>query len=225
MSDVEKVYAINQFIVDNTEYDEGAYESLRYIGAGFLDENFLHASTVGGVFIQGYAICEGYTGAFMLLTDYVGIRSIAVTGYTADDPGRHMWNRVLIGDQWYVVDVTHNDDELIPNSVLLLADDMADQIYTEDAFFLIDRKLDYHRAPGSSVYEYYFLRGLLVNNVSDGIDLLIRLIQAGNHPATIRLPVDITEGQLEQIAQALANHFQRGVVYYHLNGVMSVLFQ
>ena len=224
MSDVEKVIAINQYIVDHTVYDDDAYESLRYIGPGFLLEEFLHASTAGGVFLQGYAICEGLTAAFMLLTDYVGIRSIAVTGHTTKDPGRHMWNRVLIGDQWYIVDVTYNDDEHVPNSALLLADDLADEFYFEDEFFLIDSKLKDYRAPGASIHEYYYLRGLIANDTSEALEILIQQLQTGT-AATVRVPIDTTEEQIEQIAQSLANLFQRGVVFYQLNSVIRIMFQ
>jgi len=224
MSDVEKVFAINQFIIDNTVYDDDAYESLRDLENFFLEEDFLHTSTAGGVFIQGYAICEGFSAAFMILADYVGIESIAVTGYTVDDAGRHMWNRVLIGEQWYIVDVTHNDDDLVPNSVLLLADDIADQIYVEDRFFLIDSKLAYHRAPIPSVHEYYYLQGLFANDISEGTDLVVNQLQAGDF-AMVRLPIDVTNEQLDEIAQVVANRFQRAVVYYHFNGVMHVVLQ
>ena len=224
MSDVEKVIAINQYIIDHTVYDDDAYESLRYVGPGFLEEEFLHASTAGGVFIQGYAVCEGLTAAFMLLTDYVGIRSIAVTGHTAKDEGRHMWNRVLIGDQWYVVDVTYNDDEHVPNSALLLADDLADHLYFEDTFFLIDSKLTDYRAPGLSTYEYYFLRGQVANDISEAFDVIIQQLQTDTS-AIVRVPIDTTEAQIEEIAQTLANHFQRGVVFYQLNSVIRVVLQ
>ena len=224
MSDVDKVIAINQYIIDNTVYDDDAYESLRYIGPGFLMEEFLHASTAGGVFIQGYAVCEGLTAAFMLLTDYVGIRSIAVTGHTAKDEGRHMWNRVLIGDQWYIVDVTYNDDEHVPNSALLLADDLADQLYFEDTFFLIDSKLTDYRAPSSSMYEYYLLRGQVANDMTEALDVLIQQLQTESS-AIVRVPIGTTEAQIEQTAQTIANHFHRGVVFYQLNSVVQVLFQ
>ena len=225
MSDAERVYAINQFIIDNTVYHDAAYESLRNNqNRYFYDETYFYASTAGGVFIQGYAVCEGYSAALMLLTDYIGIQSIAVTGHTVDDPGRHMWNRVLIDDQWYIVDPTHNANGHVPNSVLLLADDIADQIYIEDTFFLIDRKLNDYRAPGPSIHEYYYSHGLAVTSVLEGIDLLVYLLQTQNS-AAIRLPIDTTEAQFDQIGQAIADHFQRGLIYYHFNGVIHIIFQ
>ena len=224
MSEAEKVIAINQFIIDHTTYDEDAYESIRSESIYLYNEDFFHASTAGGVFIQGYAVCEGYAAAFMLLTDYVGIPSIAVTGHTVDDPGRHMWNRVLIGDQWYVVDPTHNDQEQAKNSVLLLADDLADQIYIEDRLFLINRKLDDFRAPLPSIHEYYYSHGLLANDVAEAIDLLIYQLQSASN-ATIRVPLDTTDSQFGQIGQAVTDHFHRSSRSYWINGVFHISLQ
>jgi len=224
MSDVEKVYAINQFIIDHTVYDEDAYEWIRSGAPRGEAERFTHANTPAGVFIHGLAVCGGYATAFMLLADYVGIESIQVTGYTVDNPERHAWNRVLIGDQWYVVDPTHNDAEPTFNTVLLLADDLADQIYIEDQFFLIPNKLGSHRAPKPSIHEYYVAQDLSASSVSEGINLLIGQLQ-NQSSATIRVPFDTTDEQFGQIGQAVTDHFGRGTWIYWLNGVLHIRFE
>ena len=225
MSDVQKVVAINQFIIDTTEYDEAAYEAIKAATDHFLIEDYFHASTAKGVFLRGLAVCEGYAAAFMLLTDYVGIPSIMVTGHTVNDPDeRHAWNRVLIEGQWYVVDPTHNDLEKTPNSVLLLADDIADYIYIADTFFLIDDLYDDFRALGPSIFEYYYSRGLFANGVLEATNLLISQLQNQNQ-ATIRLPINSTIDEFDQVGQAIADHFHRNIIYHYFNGVMHIILQ
>ncbi len=52
-------------------------------------------------------VCEGYSRAFKLLCDRVGIPCVLTEGYS--EGGSHMWNNVWMGDGWYGVDVTWND--------------------------------------------------------------------------------------------------------------------
>lgn len=71
-----------------------------------------------GALVDGLAVCEGYSEAFKLICDRIGIPCILVIGdaVTSEGLGPHMWNAVLMDDgKWYFIDVTwddQNDGEL-----------------------------------------------------------------------------------------------------------------
>lgn len=81
----------NDYICDNTVYDENAYLS----------------QTVYGCLINGKALCEGYSRAFKLLCNQVGIKCDLIYGRSESED--HMWNCVNINGNYNYVDVTWND--------------------------------------------------------------------------------------------------------------------
>lgn len=217
MSDVEKIYAINTYICDNTVYNDAAANA----SGNQMHEDYYYANTAEGVFIHGSAVCEGYATAFMLLADAVDIKSMMVTGYGLDNlDSRHAWNRVLLNDQWYVVDVTHNDMEETPNSVLLLADVSADKIYIADAYYVLDDDLTSYQATGEDIYEYYRYHNLYVST-NDAASVVIKQLQ-NNNRATIRVPIETTEYQFDQIADKIVASINHSIRYYYTNGVLTV---
>ena len=52
-------------------------------------------------------VCEGYSKAFKLVCDELGIPCILVDGTGSGD--KHEWNYVQMDGQWYAVDVTYDD--------------------------------------------------------------------------------------------------------------------
>ena len=65
--------------------------------------------TICGVLINGRAKCEGYAKALHYLARRAGLNSMCVTG--ASDRGvLHVWNVVRLGEHYYNVDVTWDDD-------------------------------------------------------------------------------------------------------------------
>ena len=97
-SEYEREKYVNDFIVDNCEYDTEAAKS---------DYTTGNVSTAYGVLVEGKAICEGYARAFQLLCNKLGIECVSVTGMT-DNVG-HAWNCARIDGDWCQVDVTWND--------------------------------------------------------------------------------------------------------------------
>lgn len=71
------------------------------------------------VFCDSYTVCAGYTKAFELLMNSVGIDTIGVTSHWVtglDAYGReitegHAWNTVCLNDSWYNVDLTWDDQD------------------------------------------------------------------------------------------------------------------
>ena len=108
MTDVEKVKAIYKWLVSNVTYDNAVLNPNN--GTDTTDGQWvMYASWFAeGVFDYGYAVCDGISKAFTILTGLEGIRSVRITSNAQG----HAWNKVFIdtnGDgvgEWYVVDAT-----------------------------------------------------------------------------------------------------------------------
>lgn len=91
---------INNYLIDNCEYDKEAAESENIIG---------NESDAYGALVEGSAVCEGYSRAFGLLCNRLNIECVSVSGYS--DEELHQWNCVKLDGEWYNVDVTWNDSD------------------------------------------------------------------------------------------------------------------
>lgn len=141
-TDEEKAIAINQWVVDHTEYDYdslAAYEGDSLVDGGSMpmgriayDSEFTAWSPLG-VFRDGKAVCMGYAQAFTLIAREAGLESIIVGGEVFDG-GPHAWNRVRIDGTWKSLDPTWNDDASDPNRYLLIneGDYVGDALRTAD---------------------------------------------------------------------------------------------
>lgn len=93
-----------------------AYNSDKLAGIDNVTPNAIEAvsALVSGHKGKEGPVCEGYSRAFKLLCDEVGIPCILVSGTSSDSRGtfNHMWNEVMLNGQWYSVDIT-SDDPLI----------------------------------------------------------------------------------------------------------------
>lgn len=89
--DYEKIKYFHDYLVQNCTYLSGEFSASPY-----------------GSLVRKTAICQGYAHAFMLLCREAGIECVCVTG-NADGP--HMWNKVKINNDWYVIDVTWDDND------------------------------------------------------------------------------------------------------------------
>lgn len=99
-TDYELELYVNDYLVNNCVYDKEAAESEKLIG---------HENDAYGALVEKKAVCEGYSRAFQLLCNRLGIDCINISG-TADGES-HAWNNVKLDGEWYEVDVTWNDTD------------------------------------------------------------------------------------------------------------------
>lgn len=155
---VEKLSKIHDYIALNVIYDsallqlsEDPQNSYSYL-SGFRGFN------LEGALLDGKAVCDGITKAFMLLARMEGIECIRVTGKNAANVG-HAWNKVRIGDVWYNVDVTGDDilaSGILPNNGII-------ETLAHDKFLVSDdflaaagyREDDYGYVDATGQYNYY----------------------------------------------------------------------
>lgn len=97
-TDFEKVKAIHDYIVINSEYDYENYKK------GTVPEESYNAY---GSLINGIAVCDGYTKAAIILLNKLGIDNNYVIGYA--NGGLHSWNQVKINGEYYFMDITFDD--------------------------------------------------------------------------------------------------------------------
>lgn len=98
-----KVLDINNYIVNLVTYDPNWQRD--------NESRFTH--DVYGVFVdpRHYAVCDGYSKAFLLLCEREGIECVVVKGTALPNLENHAWNYVKMDDgKWYAIDVTWNDN-------------------------------------------------------------------------------------------------------------------
>lgn len=103
MTDFEKVRAIYEKLILETVYDKAV---LTLVENGEEGLTAYRAFALEGVFIDKLAVCDGISKAFASLCAMEGIACIRVSGTTVDGKTPHAWNKVKLGEKWYVVDAT-----------------------------------------------------------------------------------------------------------------------
>ena len=99
-TDYELELYVNNYLVDNCVYDKEAAESEEIEG---------HENDAYGALVEKKAVCEGYSRAFQLLCNRLGVDCISISG--SGDGESHAWNNVRLDGEWYEVDVTWNDTD------------------------------------------------------------------------------------------------------------------
>lgn len=89
MSDIEKLCALHDFLIQHSRYDAA--------GGG----------NIADILYGGKGSCEAYSAAMCVLLEIAGIPSRIVTGSAAGGP--HAWNLVRLNGAWYHVDATWDD--------------------------------------------------------------------------------------------------------------------
>ena len=96
LSDEEKVLFVHDYLVYNCQYDH---------------ENYLAGTIPGdsysayGALINGICVCAGYSQAFTIIMDKLGIDS----EYLVSSAENHAWNLVNLDGEWYHLDTTFDD--------------------------------------------------------------------------------------------------------------------
>ncbi|MBD5546889.1 MAG: hypothetical protein HDQ97_05770 [Lachnospiraceae bacterium] len=216
MSDFEKEMAINTYLCENAQYDDAALENAEKYHFTQVDEDFYDSFTAYGILVDGVGVCASYSAAFKLLADAAGLDSIVVTGYL-EGSVPHAWNKVKIGDEWYIVDATNNDNDIIDNALLNLSDAAAYGTLVENDTFVMDGSLyDYMAIEDELEYyhatERYFSRDEIADQLAE------QLLADGI--AVLRTDYDIDDDAFYNIAQQAADKSQKNISGYYWMGVI-----
>ncbi|MDR1754056.1 MAG: hypothetical protein LBR74_04020 [Eubacterium sp.] len=95
MSDFEKALALHDYLILNVKYD--------------IKKPTDDSRTAYDALVDGIAVCQGYSLAYIHLLKLCGIESIMLNSRAMN----HAWNYVKIGNYWYHVDVTSDDPVML----------------------------------------------------------------------------------------------------------------
>gem|GEM_PF-3559957 len=117
-SDEEKVRKIHDLICERVSYNFEA------VNTGYVNDNreFTQSMYSALGWPTKKTVCAGYSYAFQYLANKYGIDCVSVTSGgvdsdTGETAGGHQWNAVRIEDQWYMIDLTWDDDPLADGTI------------------------------------------------------------------------------------------------------------
>ncbi|MBQ7453377.1 MAG: InlB B-repeat-containing protein [Clostridia bacterium] len=99
MSDINKLRAIYEWLIENVTYDYEAANNSAYNSTWYLYDSWF----AEGAIIHKKAVCDGFAKALLILAQIENIPTIRVSG------DGHAWNKVYLDGKWYGVDATHGN--------------------------------------------------------------------------------------------------------------------
>lgn len=162
MTDFEKVLSIFDWICINTVYDHTTYANKIYptqCACYYLE----------GVFDNGVSVCDGFSKAFSLMCNMLDIDALRVTGNAIvnGESGGHAWNKVLLDEKYYFVDITwteiysSNDNEILSHRYFLMSDNDV-----EDTHFEYSARQKFKKYLASNNYGYFNQRTFEINDTT-----------------------------------------------------------
>jgi hypothetical protein len=110
MDEATMIKEIHDYVAERVDYhyDAAASNTSEYDYAFSPLAVFINKAELGNK-----VVCQGYSKAFKIICDRMGIDNALLTGmaYGKDDSEYHMWNAVRINKMWYAVDVTWDDQK------------------------------------------------------------------------------------------------------------------
>lgn len=180
-TDYELELYANDYLVDNCVYDKEAAETEELEG---------HENDAYGALVEKKAVCEGYSRAFQLLCNRLGVDCISISGF--GDGESHSWNNVKLDGEWYEVDVTWNDTDgdmefPIYDYFNLPSDKFSEShstspLYSEVSLSEYENSQYYHNvfAPvcTGTKYYYYSYSCVTVDDINDSEEVTNAIAQA-----------------------------------------------
>lgn len=116
-NELKEINSICESIIENITPEMSTYDKLKVIHDGFIawgdygGMSSAYAGNIKGAFLEKKAVCEGFSRAFLLLCQKVGIPCLYVSGSLCtstetDTWGNHAWNFVQVDGEWYLADIT-----------------------------------------------------------------------------------------------------------------------
>ncbi len=155
--DYQKVKFVHDYIIEYNSYDYDAFEKGDAIDA----ETDARVSSAYGALVLGDVMCAGYARAFDLVMHKLGYESLYVSGEA--DGGAHAWNLVLIGEDFYHIDLTWDDLDGDPAEVrynyFCLTDEEISKTHS------VDEGIEYPEA-NATEYNYFIKEGMILDYYS-----------------------------------------------------------
>lgn len=141
-STYEKIYAVYDFICQNTVYD---YDNLN-------DEDYKLKYTAYAALIDGKSVCQGYALLFYRMALELGVDSRVIAG--TGNQAAHGWNIVEINDLYYNVDATwdagSSEYDYFLKADKNFTDHVRNEEYTSNEFYAVYPMADEDYVPSNS---------------------------------------------------------------------------
>lgn len=151
MTTYEKILSIYDYICMSSVYDYWVVEQSTRSGFISTDYKCFYLESLLSDNQTKLAVCDGYSKTFSLLCNMENIDCYRVTGIaqTSGGLGAHAWNKVKLGDKWYVVDITWTEYSLMDEAV-----NVSGIMYSQNKYEVLGHK--YFLVNDSFVSENHF---------------------------------------------------------------------
>jgi len=190
LSDVDKVMAVHDYLIDHIEYSNPHIRSFAY-----------------GALIEGKAVCQGYAQSLAMILNNLNVECHTIVAMTkGSNPVLHAWVRVKLDGEWYYIDLTWDDTPWAEDKnykYFLINTDMISR----------DHETGYSLAGGPEVdgskYLYYaYKKQGIFAETKDDIDKIIRdQINATNQSYTtvkIAVPASVPDYEIHGAIRRIA---------------------
>ena len=190
LSDVDKVMAVHDYLIDHIEYSNPHIRSFAY-----------------GALIEGKAVCQGYAQSLAMILNNLNVECHTIVAMTkGSNPVLHEWVRVKLDGKWYYIDLTWDDTPWAEDKnykYFLINTDMISR----------DHETGYSLAGGPEVdgskYLYYaYKKQGIFAETKDDIDKIIRdQINATNQSYTtvkIAAPASVPDYEIHGAIRRIA---------------------
>lgn len=192
LSDVDKVMAVHDYLIDHIEYSNPHIRSFAY-----------------GALIEGKAVCQGYAQSLAMILNNLNVECHTIVAMTkGSNPVLHEWVRVKLDGKWYYIDLTWDDTPWAEDKnykYFLINTDMISR----------DHETGYSLAGGPEVdgskYLYYaYKKQGIFAETKDDIDKIIRdQINATNQSYTtviIAVPASVPDYEIHSAIRRIAGN-------------------
>ena len=210
MTDYQKALALHDYLAHNVAYDNDTMDN--YVGE---EESYVSCYHLEGVFNYKTAVCAGFAKAYTVMCNIVGIPCIYVRG--EKDGVMHAWNKILIENKWYVVDVTKDNEEV---------DDKRGASYihfliSDESYFEITGYNETNDTP-SALYDYVNHECVyVVTDVEDILQILEKATESGTYAVNIKF-AESAFADGDSVVEFLENaNFTNQIVYVDSSAITS----
>ena len=192
LSDVDKVMAVHDYLIDHIEYSNHHIRSFAY-----------------GALIEGKAVCQGYAQSLAMILNKLNVECHTIVAMTkGSNPVLHEWVRVKLDGEWYYIDLTWDDTPWAEDKnykYFLINTDMISR----------DHETGYSLAGGPEVdgskYIYYaYKKQGIFAETKDDIDKIIKdQINAANQSYTtvkIAVPSSVPDYDIHNAIRRIAGN-------------------
>lgn len=184
--------------------------------------------TAYGCLVDGGCVCSGYTAAIKLVLNELGIECYRVSGESCGES--HAWNVVKMGDNWYHLDLTWDDDaffgengEELPNSVSFEYFGLTDEAISED--HTVDDEQFSIPECSADEFNYYRYFDLLIDEYSEEAvnEKLAKQMEMGRNPLVLKFTnrvafmSGVSGGTFERLGKIVGEDYLYYVDHEHLS--------